>query len=207
MPTQTAGGWCYAPRGLDSSSVVYSLGVGDNFDFDTHLVSTFGLELHAFDPTPASIALLSRSDLPGGFHHHPWAVAAADGPLVLYPRRPGDGQVGSSMLTVSGADGAREEAIEVAGYTLSTIVRRLGHERVDLLKVDIEGSEYEVVASLIDSDLRPRQILVEFHHRFSGIPLDATRRAVARLRDAGYGLFAVSDTGRELSFIHSGAGS
>jgi hypothetical protein len=48
------------------------------------------------------------------------------------------------------------------------------------------------------------QLLVEFHHRFPQVGLAATRRAIAGLRAAGYRIAAVSDTGREVTFLRAG---
>ena len=68
--------------------------------------------------------------------------------------------------------------------------------------MDIEGAEYDVLDQMLMSPLRPEQLLVEFHHRFSEIGPDRTRQLVDRLKTAGYQIFAVSETGREVSFLH-----
>jgi hypothetical protein len=46
-----------------------------------------------------------------------------------------------------------------------------------------------------------RQILVEFHHRFPGVGVARTRRAVERLNAGGYRIFFASDSGEEYSFV------
>ena len=79
----------------------------------------------------------------------------------------------------------------------------LGHDHIDLLKVDIEGAEYEVIEDFLASQVDVKQVLIEFHHRFPEIGLDQTRQAVAALRAAGYQLFYISSTGQELGFIRS----
>ena len=38
-----------------------------------------------------------------------------------------------------------------------------GHSHLDLLKIDIEGAEYEVLNYLINKSISVTQILVEFH--------------------------------------------
>ena len=47
-----------------------------------------------------------------------------------------------------------------------------------------------------------RQLLVEFHHGEAGIGFDATQRAIASLRRAGYRIMDVSRRGLEFSFLH-----
>ena len=197
------GGWRYHPGTLDRDSVVYSLGIGKDTDFDQALMRRFGLQVHAFDPTPSTAEWL-REHPPGpGFRFHPWAVTAADGTLTLYPRVRKDGSQSSEMYTMVASGGAEDDAIEVPAFTLATIAAKLGHDRLDLLKMDIEGAEYDVLDTLPALPVQPRQLLVEFHHRFAGIGPARTVEAVAALERLGYRLFAISDTGRELSFLRA----
>jgi hypothetical protein len=83
-------------------------------------------------------------------------------------------------------------------------MRGFGHERVDLLKLDIEGAEYDVLADLLSSTIRIGQLLVEFHHLKSKPAQAATRKAVAALNAAGYLITAISDLGVESSFLYVG---
>jgi hypothetical protein len=84
---------------------------------------------------------------------------------------------------------------------LGTLAAMLGQSRVDLLKMDIEGAEYGVIDDLALQPLLPRQLLVEFHHRFPSIGIGRTRAAVATLRSLGYRLFHVSPNGEEYAFL------
>jgi hypothetical protein len=105
------------------------------------------------------------------------------------------------MYTMVATDATRDAAIEVPAYSLSTIVDRLGHDRIDLLKMDIEGAEYEVLDGLLASPVLPTQLLVEFHHRYVEDGFEKTYDIIARLRKAGYRIFAISEVGREVSFL------
>jgi sensor c-di-GMP phosphodiesterase-like protein len=67
--------------------------------------------------------------------------------------------------------------------------------------MDIEGAEYEVLDGLLESPVKPTQLLVEFHHRFVENGLERTYDIISRLRDAGYQIFAISEIGREISFL------
>jgi len=202
VPVIKDGGWWFTPEGLNSDSVVYSLGVGDDVEFDLSLIEKYGLQVHAFDPTPSSIEMLAGRDLPENFAFHPWAVTAEDGSLSFYPRLKKDGTKSDVMYTMIAETETREDAIEVPAYSLSTISEKLGHRQIDLMKMDIEGAEYEVLDGLLASPIKPTQLLVEFHHRFPGIGLEKTAAVIGRLRYAGYKVFAISEIGREVSFLH-----
>lgn len=197
------GGWWLDPSLLSPGAVVYSLGVGEDTAFDVALIEKYGAVVHAFDPTPSSVALVREMDLPEAFHFHPWAVADAAGQLTFYPRVRKDGTLSDVMYTLIPEDAARDHGIRVPAYTLDSIVEKLGHDRIDLLKMDIEGAEYDVLEGMLRSQVRPRQLLVEFHHRFPGIGKARTAAMIDRLREAGYRIFAVSETGREVSFMHA----
>ena len=41
-------------------------------------------------------------------------------------------------------------------------MKELGHKKLDLLKLDIEGAEYEVIESIIEDNLDIKLICVEF---------------------------------------------
>lgn len=199
--TVSDGGWCFHPDGLDDGSIVYSLGIGKDVAFDLALIRAYGLHIHAFDPTPSTASWLADHPQPAEFHFHPWAVTAQDGTITLYPRVKSDGRKSTEMYTIVADDASLGDGIEVPAFTLDSIAATLGHERIDLLKMDIEGAEYEVLDTLQESTVKPHQLLVEFHHRFRGIGPQKTVDTIAGLRGMGYRLFAISETGRELSFL------
>ncbi len=195
------GGWWFTPQHLNAGSIVYSLGVGDDTAFDESVIEKYGANVHAFDPTPSTISMINERTPVKGFHFHPWAVTARDGRLMFYPRVKKDGSKSKVMFTMLAQAETENDGIEVPAYCLGTIARKLGHERIDLLKMDIEGAEYEVLEGLLDCSIRPVQLLIEFHHRLPGIGLGKTADMVRRLREIGYQVFAISETGREISFL------
>jgi FkbM family methyltransferase len=201
VPVIKEGGWWFSPEGLGEDSIVYSLGVGDEINFDLWLIDRFGLEIFAFDPTPNSVYMLDASELPARFHFQPWAVTATDGTLKFYPRLKKDGTKSDVMFTMVAEPETKDDVIEVPAYSLPTITKKLGHDRIDLLKMDIEGAEYEVLDGLLDSPVKPRQLLVEFHHRFVTDGLHRTYDVIDRLRESSYRIIAISEIGREISFL------
>ena len=201
IPVVKDGGWWFSPESFNKDSIVYSLGVGDEIDFDLAIIEQYGVEVFAFDPTPSSIDMLDESKLPERFHFQPWAVTATDGSLQFYPRLKKDGTKSDVMFTMIPEEETKDDVIEVPAYSLSTITSKLGHDRIDVLKMDIEGAEYEVLDGLLESPVKPTQLLVEFLHRFVENGLERTYDIINRLRDAGYQIFAISEIGREISFL------
>lgn len=190
--------WTVDPRPLGPDSIVYSFGVGEDISFDRSLIERFGCRVHAFDPTPRTAAWLAENPPPSGFRFYPQALAAHDGTLTFHPPRD-PRHVSHTVVAAAGGDGP---ALKVPCRRLATFARERGHERIDLLKMDIEGAEYDVLDDWLGNPDRVpvRQLLVEFHHRFPSIGVERTRAAVAALRRHGYRVFAVTPQG-EVSFL------
>lgn len=109
------------------------------------------------------------------------------------------------MYTFHKQQAQRNDCVTVDAFTLETMTKKLNHQQIDLLKMDIEGAEYDVIENMISSALRPKLLLIEFHHRFKGIGKAKTINAVAALRKVGYLVLSVSVTGREISFVYKSA--
>jgi Methyltransferase FkbM domain len=63
-------------------------------------------------------------------------------------------------------------------------MRELGHDRIDLLKLDIEGAEFAVLDAVIDGSVRPTVLCVEFHK--SGWRIGQMVQTVKKLHRLGY---------------------
>jgi FkbM family methyltransferase len=189
------GGWVVCTdAGLGPSSVVYSVGVGEDISFDLALIEMFGCDVVAFDPTPRSLAWLATQSLPAKLKLYPWGLAGSDGSLSFgAPDNPEH-----VSYTTFKSEGV---TIQCEVYRLATLMEKLGDRRLDLLKMDIEGSEYDVISDIERTTLRPRQLMIEFHHGKYGIATEKTRSALSGLRRMGYRIFSISSTGREYSFL------
>ena len=192
----TGARWCVCPQDLSTSSVVYSFGVGEDISFDLALIERFGLRVQAFDPTPQSIEWLQTQTVPREFVFHGYGVAGFDGNCAFLPPE-NPAHVSHSMV----ARETSRPAIEVAVRRLGTIMKMLGHEHIDLLKMDIEGAEYGVLADMLSSGIPVKQLLVEFHHRWPQLGIEKTKQAIHALNAAGYRIFSVSPSGEEYGFL------
>ena len=186
-----------APSGLDERSIVYSFGVGEDISFDLALIDEFGLSVHAFDPTPKSLQWLGRQELPEQFHMQAVAVGDRTGWMKFYP--PANPDHVSHSLVVKHTHMTSE--FEVPVRRLEDLAREQGHQRIDILKMDIEGAEYGVIHDLVQSDLEVKQLAIEFHHRYFRFGFLKTRLAIRMLRRHGYELFYVGKHAEEFGFL------
>ncbi|HQT78441.1 MAG: hypothetical protein B7Z80_27230 [Rhodospirillales bacterium 20-64-7] len=192
------GGWTIATEPLRRSAlpVVLSFGLGDDISFDEHMVAAFQARVHGFDPTPASLRWIAERGIPDGMQVHPIGIAAFDGQQSFaLPDSEMRGNFSSKQIT------GTTVYCQVRRY--KTIMAMLDLQHVDILKLDVEGSEYEVIPDVLGSPVLPTQLLVEFHHRLHNIHVEETRRCVQLIRQAGFSLFAVSPGGQELSFLRA----
>jgi len=197
------GSWTICPDGLSRDSIVYSVGVGNDISFERSLIQSFGLKsVIAFDPTPTAIAWLGREDAPEQLRLLPYAIADHDGTAKFFPHDNPEWIAHSLIPRAATA----ASAVEVQVRTLRTVMSELGHGRIDLLKMDIEGAEYDVVENLVRERLDVRQLLVEFHHHdrhTGGMSVVRTREAIRKLDGAGFKLFYVTSRGEEYSFLRT----
>ncbi|MGB9880939.1 MAG: FkbM family methyltransferase [Anaerolineae bacterium] len=191
-------GWWVAPELLKPGSIVYSCGVGEDISFDLSVIEKFGAEVYAFDPTPRSIEWVkSLSFLPSAFHFFPYAIGGQDGEALFYPPVERCHVSHSLLRRAATAD----EAFRVEVRRLSTLMDMLGHRQLDVLKLDVEGAEYEVISDLLSSSISVTQILVEFHVglAFQPLSIDDVNRSIRQLQAAGFKIFCISDNGLEYS--------
>lgn len=190
--------WTISPEGIGRNSIVYSFGVGEDISWDLGMIERFGVEIHAFDPSPLSIRWIAGKELPGGLIFHPFGLAGEDGEIAFHePPDPG----AKSLRVADTAEGcARGQIYRLPVHRLESIQEMLGHRHIDILKMDIEGAEYDVIEDMVNAAGNISQLLIEFHHRFPDVGVEETRKAIRKLNRAGFRIFHVSSTGEEISF-------
>jgi len=205
LPTLNYSGWVVVPEVIHENDIVYSLGVGDYIAFELDIIERKKVQIFAFDPTPYSVQWINKQALPSTFHFFPWAAAGKDGTFFLYPRIKRRSKRSEVMYTFHKQEERRKDGVSVDALTIESMAKKLGHQKIDILKIDIEGAEYEVLDSMLSSALRPKLLLVEFHHRFKGIGKEKTIKAIDSLREEGYLKANISVTGREICFVNKSA--
>jgi FkbM family methyltransferase len=193
------GGWAILSNSLDRRSVVYSVGIGEDASFDAAVIERYGCEVFGFDPTPRSLEWIGGRVLDARFHVQPVGLAAFDGELKFF--EPESRTHVSYSANPDRIALNRNGVISLPVRRLSTLMHDNGHSALDVLKMDIEGSEYDVIEDVLAQRIPVRQWLIEFHHRILPGGARRTAQALRRLRQAGYRPFFISEHGQEFSFV------
>jgi FkbM family methyltransferase len=145
---------------LNENSVVYSFGLGEDSRFDEEIINEFGCVVHIFDPTPRSIAFYKNflSDNKN-IRFHDYGLWKEDTTVKFYGPRNHD-HISASIDNLQHTT----EYFTAQVKRLETIMQELGHEKIDVLKLDIEGAEYDVFYDMINSGIRPGVMTFELHH-------------------------------------------
>jgi FkbM family methyltransferase len=190
-------------------AVCYCFGAGEDVSFDVALARD-GHRVFIFDPTPRAqhhfngLAQATEAGQPFSINASPtsfYNIRAGDlrniafHPLGLWGRNEvqkfyvprNAAWVSHSILNLQKTD----SYFEAPCRTLKTIMTELGHTRVDLLKIDIEGAEYSALEQMLRDGIRPGIINVEYdegHNPLDDGAQDRIAGSVALLRRAGYQL-------------------
>jgi FkbM family methyltransferase len=178
--------------------VVYSVGIGQDISFDRAIHRAWGCRVYGFDPTPKSKRWFERQSDVDFMDFHAIGLGTYTGTATFH--LPESEKATSGSLNAS-VQSTLTRPIEVQLSTLKDLMMQLGHTRLDVLKIDIEGAEYEVLPALLADGIEIGQILIEFHDRWvDGIPSKAVHEALAA---NGYVLVAHSAHYEEFTYLRS----
>ncbi|MDY7098696.1 MAG: FkbM family methyltransferase [Pseudomonadota bacterium] len=167
----------WVPSDTKAGAIAYCGGVGRDATFDFGLAEEKGMVVHSFDPTPGSIAYMEEQNR-DRVNFHAWGMLDRD--EVMRFHSPANPQHANWFIdNLHGTD----DYFEAPCYTIKTIMEKLGHTEIELLKIDIEGSWGQVLHSMLESKIYPRTVCVEFD---SPAPLSRVRGMTRALQAAGY---------------------
>ena len=192
------GGFYLHTKELNSQSIVYSVGIGTDISFDLEVINAFNCEVYGFDPTPKSIQWVKENVDSDKFIMAEVGISNISGKKKFYlPKN--QNQVSGSLLSIKTVD--RKHSISLEFQTLKQVMKVNNHKYLDLLKMDIEGAEYDVLNDIINQSIQIDQIVVEFHPHLIKNGKKKTQNIIERLNQNGYKCFGISNSFLEFSFL------
>ena len=188
----------FAHNSMNHPILIYSAGVGEDISFDIAIMQNFHCKLFAFDPTPKSIKWIQNQKLPDNFNFYPYGISDKTEEKRFYLSNT-DLDISSSIFVHQYT--SNDDYITVQMKSLDNIAQEHQHTYIDVLKMDIEGSEFAIIENFPDN-ITFGQIVIEFHERFLKNGKIVLKKAITQLKKKGYYCFAVSPSGQEYSFIN-----
>lgn len=141
---------------LGPESIVVDLG-GYRGDFAWAINNRYGSVVHAFEPMPKFAAQAqARFADNDKVHIHCFGLGSKNGEFALSDDGPA-----SSFVDLGKA--MRHQMCEI--HEINSTLDALGIDHIDLLKINIEGGEYDVLTALIAGGRLPRikHLQIQFH--------------------------------------------
>lgn len=168
------GGWVLPVALINQKSICYCGGCGDNISFDLSLIKLKQCSIFGFDPTP-NVAELLTPLIINNPNYTLLQIGLWDKKEVVKFYEPQNmTHTAFSALNLQNTN----NYVELNCDSVSNIASQLGHSKIDLLKIDIEGAEYKVIDSIIKDGPQPSIFCVEFDEYFSPIDAEARSRII-----------------------------
>lgn len=219
------GGFYYPGNleGLNNESIIYCVGAGEDITHDIEIAHKLKSNVYIFDPTPRAIDhvkyvidVLDNKKEPisdkryGGGDPNYWNIIMnnkinsnkivlkkyglyTNNEVLKFYKQSNPDYISHSL----DENMFGKEFIEVPVKNLKTIMKELNHDHIDLLKIDIEGVENEVLEQMMDENIFPIYLSVDF----DSIKLSEEKcnNTINRLISRGYKILKIS--GQDISFM------
>ena len=159
---------------IDETSSVVDAGAFDGV-WSGRIADRYGSSIHAFEPAPPAITAMERVLAGKPVTVHSMALGASDTHATLMLGGPGS-WIGTGDV-VGGS-------VDVEVRDVAAVFDELGLDEIDLLKLNVEGSEFDILDRLEETAWLPRIriLLIQFHewHPAATRRRRAARRALRR---------------------------
>ncbi len=192
------GGFYFDTKRIQTDDIVLSFGVGTDITFDLQLIDEVKCKVYGFDPTPKSINWISKQDIPDDYVFCAYGISKESGDISFFLPKNED-HVSGSLIGLDFVDSVTP--VNVPVRCMNDIIKKIDPIKVVAVKMDIEGTEYDVMNDVLSSLPNLNQIAVEIHERFVEDGVSKTKEMIAKLEVYGFKLAAISESLEELTFL------
>jgi len=187
LGNKSEGWWIYPDIIKDKKPIVFSFGLGENISFDMSIMQKYNAKVYGFDPTPKALKYVKSIDTGDNFILQEYAVSNSD-EHITFNLPENENHVSGSILDINST-----KTITVEAKRIQAILQELNikSNEIDILKMDIEGAEYNVIEDMLNCQIFPKQVLIEYHHFFDTISNEQTKENILLLLKNNYELFYI----------------
>ena len=202
-------------KGVNENSIIYCIGAGEDISHDIEIAHKLNSNVYIYDPTPRAIdhvnyiknlfngstELIENIRYGGGdlnylknmlnnkissnkIFFYPFGLYTKNNTLKFY--KPSNNEYVSHSL-VEGMKSDNFIYVEVKD--LLTMMKDNNHNHIDLLKIDVEGSECDIIDNMINNNIFPKYLSVDFDLGFHGEKIKDIKRVndtISKLQINGY---------------------
>jgi FkbM family methyltransferase len=151
----------------------------------------------AFEPNPKLVKTFKGYFKESMIELHQKAVSNKNGYATFYENLdPGMSTIFDDINNVSQGDSYEVEVINFNDFIISNNI-----EKIDYLKVDCEGAEYDIFGSMSDDYLKNNimKVAIEFHHKLSDIKV---QDLIGRLKRNDFNIELVYEENSNIGLIY-----
>ena len=138
------------------SPIVYSFGIGGQIKFEEEISRKFeNAKILCFDPTAKKF--IDNYVGPKNINLFLYGIWVDDKKIKFFHQ---DKDGGGAITNYFGS--THQIEIYHQCYKLKTLMKMNNHEKIDVLKMDVEGSAIEIMNNILDDKIFPNQIAAEF---------------------------------------------
>lgn len=192
---------------LDDKSIIYSVGVGEDMSFDLLLWNKIKSKIMLIDPTIRAKnyfleiqdyfnenefykekfknTYLKDIDFKPNFNDFNLIEKALWNKIdkLKFYKQSNPLYVSQTLIEKMYTD----DYYEVETTTILEIMKQFNHDKIDLLKMDIEGAEIKVLENMLENKIYPKYLLVEFDLKLKNKDNDnSTEKVIKKLLNCGY---------------------
>lgn len=187
------GGWFISPDLIPEGSTIISAGIGEDITFDEYLINLKSCFIVGVDPTLKSHNFIENKKVEN-FKLIKKALTASNEKEIKIFKQKNPEYVSESIIPSN--SNSSEKFHICPTITLGELLS--SYPDASVIKMDIEGAEYDIISNL--QDLRIPQLCIEFHHFCTDFTEQDTLDCLKKLYNLGYTM-QYTPNGKEYTFV------